>query len=52
MDEILNNLGLPNDIGFEISLKTLRSLLNRDAYDNLYLTIRKMFDKVTEYWFR
>lgn len=48
MDEILNNLGLPNDIGFEISLKTLRSLLNRDAYDNLYLTIRKMFDKVTE----
>lgn len=48
MDEILNSLGLPNDIGFEISLKTLRSLLNRDAYDNLYLTIRKMFDKVTE----
>ena len=48
MDEILNNLGLPNNIGFEISLKTLRSLLNRDAYDNLYLTIRKMFDKVTE----
>lgn len=48
MDKILNSLGLPNDIGFEISLKTLRSLLNRDAYDNLYLTIRKMFDKVTE----
>ena len=23
-------------------------MLNRDAYDNLYLTIRKMFDKVTE----
>ena len=48
MDEILNNLGLPNDIGFEISLKTLRSLLNRDAYDNLYLTIRKMFNKATD----
>lgn len=48
MDDILNNLGLPNDIGFEISLKTLKSLLSRDAYDNLYFTIKKMFNKATD----
>lgn len=48
MDNILNNLGLPNDIGFEVSLETLKSLLSRDAYDNLYFTIKKMFNEAAD----
>ena len=35
MDDILNKYGLPNEIGFEISIRSFKSLLKNDAYDKL-----------------
>ena len=35
MDEILNELGLPNEIGFEISKNTIKSLLTSEGYASL-----------------
>ena len=35
MDEVLNELGLPNEVGFEISKNTIRSLLTSESYARL-----------------
>ena len=35
MDEVLNELGLPNEVGFEISKNTIRSLLTSESYERL-----------------
>ena len=47
MDGILNKYGLPNEIGFEISIRTLKSLLKTDAYDKLRDVINEMYNRVT-----
>lgn len=35
MDEVLNELGLPNEVGFEISKNTIRSLLTSESYGTI-----------------
>ena len=47
MDEILNELGLPNEIGFEISKNTIKSLLTPEGYANLIEIVKSKFDKAT-----
>ena len=47
MDDILNKLGLPNEIGFEISIRTLKCLLKSDAYDKLNKVINEIHSRVT-----
>ena len=47
MDEILNELGLPNEIGFEISKNTIKSLLTPDSYAILIEIVKSKFDKAT-----
>lgn len=47
MDDILNKLGLPNEIGFEISVKTLKCLLKSEAYDKLKSVINEIHNRVT-----
>lgn len=47
MDDILNKLGLPNEIGFEISIKTLKCLLKSEAYDKLNSVIKEIYNHVT-----
>lgn len=47
MDDILNKYGLPNEIGFEISIRTFKSLLKNDAYDKLRDVINEIYNRVT-----
>lgn len=47
MDEVLNELGLPNEIGFEISKNTIRSLLTSESYAQLIDVVKSKFNKAT-----
>lgn len=47
MDEVLNELGLPNEIGFEISKNTIRSLLTSESYARLIDVVKSKFNKAT-----
>lgn len=47
MDEILNELGLPNEIGFEISKNTIKSLLTSEGYASLIEIVKSKFNKAT-----
>lgn len=47
MDEVLNELGLPNEVGFEISKNTIRSLLTSESYAQLIDVVRSKFNKAT-----
>ena len=47
MDEVLNELGLPNEVGFEISKNTIRSLLTSESYERLIDVVKSKFNKAT-----
>lgn len=47
MDEVLNELGLPNEVGFEISKNTIRSLLTSESYARLIDVVKSKFNKAT-----
>lgn len=47
MDEVLNELGLPNEVGFEISKNTIRSLLTSESYAQLIDVVKSKFNKAT-----
>lgn len=47
MDEVLNELGLPNEVGFEISKNTIRSLLTLESYERLIDVVKSKFNKAT-----
>ena len=47
MDEVLNELGLPNEGGFEISKNTIRSLLTSESYARLIDVVKSKFNKAT-----
>ena len=47
MDEVLNELGLPNEVGFEISKNTIRSLLTSESYVRLIDVVKSKFNKAT-----
>lgn len=47
MDEVLNELGLPNEVGFEISKNTIRSLLTSENYAQLIDVVKSKFNKAT-----
>lgn len=47
MDEVLNELGLPNEVGFEISKNTIRSLLTSESYERLIGVVKSKFNKAT-----
>lgn len=47
MDEVLNELGLPNEVGFEISKNTIRSLLTSESYARLIDVVKSKFNKST-----
>ena len=47
MDEVLNGLGLPNEVGFEISKNTIRSLLTSESYERLIDVVKSKFNKAT-----
>lgn len=47
MDEVLNGLGLPNEVGFEISKNTIRSLLTSESYERLIDAVKSKFNKAT-----
>lgn len=47
MDEVLNELGLPNEDGFEISKNTIRSLLTSESYERLIDVVKSKFNKAT-----
>ena len=47
MDEVLNELGLPNEVGFEISKNTIRSLLTSESYERLIDVVKSKFIKAT-----
>lgn len=47
MNEVLNELGLPNEVGFEISKNTIRSLLTSESYARLIDVVKSKFNKAT-----
>lgn len=47
MDEVLNELGLSNEVGFEISKNTIRSLLTSESYERLIDVVKSKFNKAT-----
>lgn len=47
MDEVLNELGLPNEVGFEISKNTIKSLLTSESYERLIDVVKSKFNKAT-----
>lgn len=47
MNEVLNELGLPNEVGFEISKNTIRSLLTSESYERLIDVVKSKFNKAT-----
>lgn len=47
MDEVLNELGLPNEVVFEISKNTIRSLLTSESYERLIDVVKSKFNKAT-----
>lgn len=47
MDEVLNEIGLPNEVGFEISKNTIRSLLTSESYERLIDVVKSKFNKAT-----
>lgn len=47
MDEVLNELGLPNEVGFEISKNIIRSLLTSESYARLIDVVKSKFNKAT-----
>lgn len=47
MDEVLNELGLPNEVGFEISKNTIRSLLTSESCAQLIDVVKSKFNKAT-----
>lgn len=47
MDEVLNELGLPNEVGFETSKNTIRSLLTSESYERLIDVVKSKFNKAT-----
>ena len=47
MDEVLNELGLPNEVGFEISKNTIRPLLTSESYARLIDVVKSKFNKAT-----
>lgn len=47
MDEVLNELSLPNEVGFEISKNTIRSLLTSESYERLIDVVKSKFNKAT-----
>lgn len=47
MDEVLNELGLPNEVGFEISKNTIRFLLTSESYERLIDVVKSKFNKAT-----
>lgn len=47
MDEVLNELGLPDEVGFEISKNTIRSLLTSESYARLIDVVKSKFNKAT-----
>lgn len=47
MDEVLNELGLPNEVGFEISKNTISSLLTSESYARLIDVVKSKFNKAT-----